>query len=124
MAKTGYIKRKDADFLAQMKAFRTNINQYSGSLNINGQLISEQAADTGYLEYILACQSVTQNSAAQWSAWKDILRGGGVLPTSGSPVPPAFPGTVNTVTPGIEVRFRSFAQVLKAHANYNTAIGE
>ena len=37
---------------------------------------------------------------------------------------PMFPAAVPAVAPGIEVRFRALVKQIKAHANYNPAIGE
>ncbi len=65
-----------------------------------------------------------QNSAQQWTGWKDLIREGGTPPATGMPMPPVFPATVTAVAPGVEVRFRALVKQIKASANYNEAIGE
>ncbi|MBA2436243.1 MAG: hypothetical protein H0V54_14395 [Chthoniobacterales bacterium] len=40
------------------------------------------------------------------------------------PAAPTFPAAVPAVDPGIEPRFRALMKQIKAHAAYNTAIGE
>ena len=51
--------------------------------------VAAQAADSDYLDYVLKCLGVMQNAAQQWTAWKDLTRDVGSLPTAGSSCPDA-----------------------------------
>ena len=86
--------------------------------------VTAQAADAAYFTYLLACQSLMQNGAQQFTAWKELERNGGSAPATGAPVLPAFPTAVPAVPLGIEVRFRALVKAIKANASYNPAIGE
>src|SRR5205823_2434230 len=80
--------------------------------------------DAAYFTYLVACKKIMQNGAQQWTAWKNLIRGGGTPPPTGAPMPPVFPTAVPAVPPGIEVRFRALANQNKVNANYNPSIGE
>jgi len=124
MSKSDYIRANEDAFAAQLMTFKTNIGSYATVLGLTPAEINGQAADALYFGYVLAVRQLMQNAAQQWTAWKDLLRGGGPLPNTGTPVAPGLPASVTAVAPGIELRFRSLVKQIKAHAKYNTAIGE
>jgi hypothetical protein len=65
-----------------------------------------------------------QGGAQQFTAWKNLLRAGGAPPPAGEPMAPVFPTAVTAVALGVEVRFRALVKAIKAHPNYNDAIGQ
>lgn len=125
MAKSDYIVKPDLGFSAQLQTYKNNIPSYSGVLNTPTTQIGVQAADAAYFDYVLRCLAIIQNSAQQWAAWKDLIRGGGTPPSSGAPVAPVLPTpAVGAVAPGVEPRFRGLAQNNKKANAYNQSIGE
>ncbi|MEY4385730.1 MAG: hypothetical protein RLY20_1013 [Verrucomicrobiota bacterium] len=124
MPKIDLIKSNDDAFAAQMGTFKNNIGGYATILGLPAQQVTDQAADTDYLMHSLACQKIVANAAQQWTAWKGIIRSGGVIPAAGAPVLPNLPPVVPVVAPGIEARFRALVKQIKAHKNYNVAMGE
>lgn len=124
MPKSDYVSQNDAAFSAQMQTFKTNIGAYATTLGVSPAQVTAQAADADYFAYALACQQTMQNGSQQWTAWKNLMRGGGTPPSTGTPVAPVFPTSVTAVPLGIEVRFRALAKQIKANANYNVAIGD
>lgn len=124
MPKQDYLNKSDAAFSAQMQTFKTNIGGYATTLGVSTAQVTSQANDTDYFAYVLACQQTMQNGAQQWTAWKNLVRGGGTPPATGVPVAPVFPESVTSVPLGIEVRFRALVKQIKSHPNYNDAIGE
>ena len=124
MPKSDYIPNPDAAFSAQLQTFKNNIGGYAALLGVSAAQIAAQAADAAYLAYVLACNDAVQNSAQQWTAWKNLLRGGGTAPAAGAPLATVFPATVAAVALGIEVRVRALCQQIKLHPNYNEGIGE
>jgi len=121
--KSDYINQNDDAFNAQLKTFKMGIGTYSAVLGVIAAQMTAQAADADYFNYTLACMNIMSNGALQWTAWKNLERAGGIPPASGAPVAPVFPTLVPAVAPGIEARFRALVQLIKANANYNTAIG-
>ena len=124
MPKMDFVNRSDDVFATQLITFKNNIAAYAPVIGVSIAQITAQAADANYFYYLTQCQQIMVNGAQQWTAWKDLTRGGGTPTASGSPVAPTFPVAVAAVTPGVEFRFRALAKLIKASANYNTSIGE
>lgn len=124
MPKHDHVKAKDADFNAQLQTFKNNIGAYKVLLGLTDAQIASQAADADYFNQLLCCADISNNHTQQQTGWKNIIRHGGTGPVSGAPVPPTYPSAATPVPPGIEKRFRDLANLIKAHPNYNTAIGE
>jgi hypothetical protein len=125
MPKSDNLNKNDNRFATQMQTFKAAIDKYSDTLGVSADQVASQRTDANYFSYVLDSQgSDAERRAAQWTAWKDIMRGDGSPPTAGAPAPPALPGAVPPVAPGIEARFRALVKQVKAHANYNSAIGQ
>jgi hypothetical protein len=124
MAKSDYIKNRDAEFSNQLTTFKLNIGAYSTLLALTPAQITAQAADADYFAYTVACQEICAQCAQQWTAWRDLIREGGTPPVSGMPAGAVFPTVVTAVPPGIEARFRALVKQIKAHPAYNSGIGE
>jgi hypothetical protein len=127
MPKSDYIHANENSFSSQLQTFQTGIAGYSTLLGLSAAQVTAQGADADYLAYVLACREISQNDSQQWNAWKNLIRFGssGKVPAIGEPVvPPALPVPVPAVEPGIEPRFRALVKQIKAHPNYNSAIGE
>lgn len=124
MVTNNYVQGNDNAFSAQLITFKTNIGGYAAILGLTTDQIKAQAADSDYLDYVLKCLGIMQNSAQQWTAWKNLTRGGGTPPPTGAPVAPVLPAAVPAVAPGIEARFRALVKQIKASPGYNSAIGK
>lgn len=123
MPKADYIKRRDAEFAAQLIQFKTHIGDYTATLGLSAGQVSGQADDADYFNYVFNSQDLCSQCAQQWTAWKDIVRGGG---GAGTPPPanPTLPAPVTPVLPGIEKRFRDLVQIIKKHPANNTPMNE
>src|SRR5438034_1360522 len=77
MPKSDYIHQNEDAFSAQLKTFKTNIGGYATTLGVTPAQVAGQAADSDYFAYVLACQATMRNGSQQWTAWKDLVRGGG-----------------------------------------------
>ena len=124
MPKSSHIQAGDAAFSAQLTQFKTGIPAYATLFGLSAPQVAAQAADADYFGHVLACQQIVQDSAQQWTAWKDLVRNGGTAPAGGAPVASVFPPAVPAVAAGIEVRFRALVKLIKAGPNYNAGIGE
>jgi hypothetical protein len=123
MPKTNYLQSNDESFAAQLQTFKTGIGAYAATLGVTEAQTTAQAADCNYFNCVLASLGTMSAAAQQWTAWKDLVRGGGTPPAAGAPVAPTLPAAVTAVVPGIEARFRTLVKQIKAGANYNAAIG-
>lgn len=124
MAKSDPIKKKDADFAAQLLTFKNNIGDYDALFGLTPAQVSAQAADADYFNQVFCCQDIASNHSQQRTAWKNIIRQGGDVPATGIPVAPTYPGAVVAVAPGVEKRFRDLCNLIKSHPAYNEGIGQ
>ena len=127
MAKTDFVKVRDMEFITQMVVFKNTIGQYAATLDITPAEIAAQAADCDYFNYIFECHSFMRSSALALTAAKKAARLGDPSSATGAPsafIFPTFPAAVPVVAPGVETRFRALVKKIKAHPNYNPAIGE
>ena len=124
MAKSDYIAQNDDQFAAQLQTFKTGIGAYATTLGLSPAQVTAQAADADSFAHVVACQGIMQGVSQQWTAWKNLLRAGGSPPAAGAPMAPVFPPVVAVVALGVEVRFRALVKAIKAHPNYNDAIGQ
>ncbi|MEO7341727.1 MAG: hypothetical protein ABI073_12680 [Luteolibacter sp.] len=123
MAKTDYLDQTDSGFSAQLKTCKDSLPAYSAVLGLSAAKVASQADDADYFAFLIASQTVVQNSARQYAVWKNLVRSGGTLPPTGAPVPPSMPEAVTAVAPGIEARFRALVREIKSSSGYNAAIG-
>ena len=123
MPKSDYVSQNDAAFAAQLQTLKNGLAGHATVLGIAPAQLTALAADAAYFAYVLACQQAAQNDAQAWTAWKLLIRGGGAA-TTDTPGAAAFPTSVPTVPPGVEVRYRGLVKLIKASANYTLAIGE
>jgi hypothetical protein len=124
MAKSDYIKNRDAEFSNQLLTFKLNIGAYASLLGATTTQVTAQAADADYFAYAIACREICVQCSQQWTAWRDLAREGGTPPATGAPAAVVFPTAVPAVAPGIEVRFRALVKQIKAHPAYNEGIGQ
>ena len=71
MAKGNYVETNDIAFSAQLQGFKGEIGGYAAQLGVTPAQIAAQAADADYFDYCLKCQGIMQNSAQQWTTWKE-----------------------------------------------------
>jgi hypothetical protein len=125
MAKSDYLDQRDRAFSQQLINFSNGIGAYATTLGLTAPEVAAQAADALRYKWELDAQELCLQCAQSWTMWKDITRNGGAYPVAGAPVDmPVPPDEPPAVAPGIEARFRALVRKLKAHANYNTSIGE
>jgi hypothetical protein len=122
--KSDPIQKNDLAFAAQMLTCKNNLPTYAPTLALTPEQVAAQAADAAAFDYWVKSMIIMHKDAQQFTAWKDLLRDGGMPPASGTPGLPVLPPAVPAVNPGIEDRFRALVQTIKSNANYNTSIGQ
>ena len=81
MAKSSYIVASDDGFAHQLDNFKNTVGPYVADLGYSPAQVSGQSDDSDYFGYVLQCQEIIQNASRQWTAWKDLQRHGGKVPT-------------------------------------------
>ena len=82
MPKSDYINNRDVDFAAQMITFKTNIGQYATTLDVTTAQMTAQANDADSFDFVVKKQRTCVDCGQQWTAWKDLMRGGGTPPAA------------------------------------------
>lgn len=123
MPKADPIHRSDELFGAQLKLFKGTIGGYAAALELSPAQVASQAADSDFFNYVLLRQRMMLNGGQQWTGFKDALRRGSPKAAASMPADPVFPTAVPPVPFGIEGRFRALVRQIKAHGNYNEAMG-
>src|ERR1039458_7076910 len=121
--KSDFVQQSDIAFGAQLNLMATGLPGYATTLGIAADTLAAVLADDKYFDYCLKCQVILQNAARKSTYWRDLIRGGGPLPPTGSPLDPVLPVAPTPVSPGIESRYRALAKTIKGNKNYNAAIG-
>jgi hypothetical protein len=124
MAKGDLIFKGDLAFGAQMKTFKNNIGPVAASLGLTPAQVAQQAADSDYYNYVLACQNMVLSHSKAWTALKKLTRAGKAAGGFNGLELLALPDPVPPVAPGVERRFRALLRQVKASANYSPATGE
>jgi hypothetical protein len=122
-----FVKRSDLDFAFQIQNFNTKLPEYAALFNLSAAELTSAAADAEWATYIISRQNAIPAYAQNWTKLKNQARYGG----DGTIIPPfpaapdvSTPPSAATVKPNIEGRFRLLAGKIKAHENYQKAIGE
>ncbi len=124
LPKSDYLEPKDDPFAAQLITFRNAVGAYATLLGLTPAQVTGQANEANYFEFVLECLDLMGGGGKQWTAWKNLSRGGGTPPATGMPQLPTFPTAVAPVSLGIEARFRALVGAIKMHPNYNESIGQ
>jgi hypothetical protein len=124
MIKSDPIQKNDLAFAGQQMTCKTNLPTYATLLGLTADDVAFQARDAVAFDYWVKSMNIMQKDAQQFTAWKNLLRGGGTPPSNSAPGQPVLPDPVPAAPPGIEERFRALVQKIKASPNYNVGIGE
>ncbi len=123
----GYVATNDAAFNAQLINFNSKLGVYDtqfGLTNGVNSYVANSAADSAYFNYILTNCVQNESRYHDWVSYKTLARKDSVNTVLGAP-PAILPSIVNpgAVASGIEDRFRTLCQRIKAHGIYTANIG-
>ncbi len=123
MAKPDFVARNEEKFVAQLTAFTSNLGSYATVLGLTPEQVAAATADARYYAHLLDRQRGARLYARQLTGWRDFTRLGGAAEDTVAPARLSEPPAVPPVAPDIEGRFRALVRAIKAHPNYNEAIG-
>ena len=121
-----YVEFNDEKFAIQFSNFATKIGgAYEALFGLTpGEVISIQN-DAIFFSWTVNNLTKIDTYKKNWTSFKGILRKGEENVISNVfPVPPVLDTVPTAVAPGIQLRFTTLANRIKAHQNYTTAIGQ
>ena len=124
MVKTYYLPTDDAGKADLLDHIAAKLPAYAEILGMDDTDIKTAQADAAAFRYTLSTFNLAQNNAKQWTAYKKLLRDGGVGNTS-FPLAPSIPTQAPPSVPqGIIHRLTSLVSRIKAARNYTEVIGQ
>ncbi|WNM18191.1 hypothetical protein [Flavobacterium capsici] len=119
-----YVVRNDEQFSFQLDNFCNKIPAYQEMFNLSIDDINQVNKDSAYFKWAITAANRFADTKKSWTGFKNDLRFGTPLVTN-----VAVPATVDlepipgAVTAGIQFRFTTLVNRIKAHSNYTRAIG-
>ena len=123
--KAYYISKSDSGKAQFLTNLANKIGADAATLGISPAEVASIQADAAMFKYVLRMQEAFKTFKQAVSAYKNLLRDGQQSETpSPLPVAPTLPAPPVLVNDGIFWRARKLVARIKAHPNYNQAIGE
>lgn len=123
MAKAPFLPKDDNGKADALDNFAAKLSGYAATLEVSAADVSSAQADAAWFRYVLGAQKQMQNTAQQWTAYKNLMRDGGSGDTT-PPAAPALPAPAPPAVPaGIILRFANSVARIKRHKNFTDAIG-
>ena len=120
-----YLKKRDEEFSAQLDNFANKVGTYAGLFNLTPEEVEQSEKDSAYFAWSLLASKRYEDTKKGWTGFKNNLRRG-VPNVTMNPIPGAV--TINpipeAVAPGVQFRFSTLVNRIKAHSNYTPAIGQ
>ena len=122
---SGYVKDNDLEFVSQLSNFKDKLPAYQTVLGLDAAVITSVTDDATFMAFAVTAIDTAKSYAQGWTSLKDDARGGkGTTPIASFPTPVDVTTPPTAVNPGIEDRFRSLVQQIKANPAYTEAMGE
>lgn len=119
-----YLEKGDVPLRIQMKNLAGKIDNYAAALELTAAEVTSIKKDAAALDYVVTIQAMTQTFAKNVTAFKKLLRTGGVQSLGPPPVVPTLGSPPAMPLPNMETRVRSILQRMVHHPAYTGAIGE
>jgi hypothetical protein len=120
-----YLKKTDEDFSAQLGNFANKINPYVIMFNLTADDVSQMEKDSAYFAWSLVATKRYDDTKKGWTGFKNNLRRGVPnVTTNPIPEPVVVTPTPGEVAPGVQYRFTTLVNRIKAHNSYTSAIGQ
>lgn len=120
-----YVETNDEKFAMQLNNFATNIVIYAGLFGLTADDLSNANKDAAFFTWAIAGAKKYEDTKKGWTGFKSILRQGEPnLQNNDPPQTPNLEPVAATVSPGVQFRFTSLANRIKANPNYTYAIGQ
>ena len=123
MAKSRYLPNDDAGKCSWLSNFAQKLSGYAAVLGLTGPEVAAVTADCAFFTYVCDAKNQYDNKARDWTAYKNIARGG-PAPLGAMPAAPTLGTAPAMVTANIFGRITALVARLKTQPGYTEAIGE
>ena len=120
-----YLETTDEKFAAQLDNFASKIDNYTTVFGFTPAEVSSVKADALYYQWAVGNLLKVTTYKQEWTTFKGILRKGETnVNLNASPLVPIIEPEPPAVAPGIQYRFTTMVNRIKAHQNYTSSIGQ
>ena len=120
-----YLERKDEKFALQLDNFASKLSLYAALFGFTAPEVNGITDDAAHFSWMVNSYLKIETHKKEWTRYKTIHRNGEArVSTNPAPVTPVLTAMPLEVAPGVEYRFRTMVNRIKAHQNYTKSIGQ
>jgi len=119
------IYSSDESFSAQIINFANKIGTHATTLSVTPTEVKTVKEDAEFFGYVMEGMTAYRTTAQNFTAYKDLLRNGGIGTLGALPVAPTLPIPVPTLTEAnVQLRFITLIKKCMLSPNFTDAIGK
>lgn len=120
-----YLETSDEKFAIQLGNFASKIDLYKITFGLTDEETTSITEDAAFFQWTVTNLKKVETYKRNWTSFKSILKRGETNVTSNTfPDYPVLAIAPKAVAPGIQFRFTTMVNRIKAHQGYTTAIGQ
>ena len=122
---SNYLETNDEKFAVQIGNFGSKVGGYQALFGLNASEVTAAQNDAAFFQWIVTNAEKVDTYKRNWISFKTIARKGATNITNNTaPNAPVLDTMPTAVAQGIEFRFATLVNRIKAHQNYTVAIGQ
>ncbi|WP_432672442.1 hypothetical protein [Flavobacterium sp. SM2513] len=122
---TRYLERKDEKLTLQLDNFASKLPLYATVFGFLPSEVDGMTEDATHFSWMVHSYRKIETHKKEWTRYKTIQKKGEAhVATNQTPLAPVLNEMPTTVAPGVEFRFRTMVNRIKAHQNYTKSIGQ
>ena len=120
-----YVATNDEEFSMQLDNFSNKIGGYAADFNLSTDDVDQSQKDSIYFAWAIRIIKRQDDTKKGWTGFKNNLRRNVPnVTTNKIPEPVDISPAPGEVPPGVQYRFTTLVNRIKAHNNYTKAIGQ
>ena len=122
---SNYLESNDEKFAVQIGNFGSKVGVYQALFGLTASEVTGAQDDASFFQWTVTNAEKVDTYKRNWTSFKTIARKGAINITNNTaPDAPVLDTIPTAVAPGIEFRFTTLVNRIKAHQNYTAAIGQ
>lgn len=122
---SNYLETNDEKFAIQIGNFGSKLGDYLTLFGLAENEVTGAQEDAAYFQWIVSNVEKVDTYKRNWTSFKTIAKKGATNITNNTVPNPAVLDTMpKAVAPGIQFRFTTLVNRIKAHQNYTVGIGQ
>lgn len=120
-----YLEQTDEKLALQLDNFASKLPLYATLFGFTPSEVEGIVDDAAHFSWMIKSYLMIETHKKEWTRYKNIQKKGEThVTTNPAPVAPVLKVMPTAVAPGVEFRFRTMVNRIKAHQNYTKSIGQ